>query len=611
MSASNGKTVRACVYLRMSKDEQTHSIERQQGQVYPYAKQQGYTVVKEYRDEGIQGWKDGDKRPDFQRMLEDAQKGLWEVILTDDVDRFGRFDLHKYGSIVVPLREAGIRLETVAQGRIDWDDTLSQLSDAIRMAFRKEESSNTSRRILTRFVLMARQGCWPGGSPPYGYVKDSKQRRKRLGEAEEGATGKLIFDDPAKVRVVQWMFQTYADSDVSLRWLADELHRRGVPSPTGRERWSGQAIGKLFHNRNYLGDLHWNEVSSSRFQEYDGKSIVRSKARGNKKEYRRRAEPEIIVTPSSHQAMIERDVFERVQAKLAGNREHSTPKVRGGGFLLAGLMVCGHCGSRMIGRTGYGPRKHGTVYVCNGYQRWGKAFCSCHYIYEETLIPFLVQKLQDDFLNPGNLDKLRAELRRQAEAERRRDPTEAKRLKAKLKQLEDKIAKGNRNMALADPDAIAGISQAVREWRKERDETAKALAALEEAPDTAGVETAIAEAEAALWRLREFLTAGNPCDVRAVLRELVSHVELWWEHREVGSFRKTRFSRGLIHLRPDEQIVHTCQLFQWSGTGMTTSARSPRSVSPASSAHSCPINSATLALPACLRRRTTSRRRPS
>src|SRR5262249_50836537 len=176
--------VRAAAYYRMSKDEQENSIARQEGQVVPYAARKRYDIVKVYKDEGIQGWKDGDRRPDFRRMLADARKGQFEVILCDDVDRFGRVDLHKYGAVVDPRGQAGVRLDTVAQGLIDWEDTLAQLSDAIRMAFRKEESSNTSYRILTRFVQMAREGRWPCGIPPYGYLKDRE-------------TGRLVPGDPA------------------------------------------------------------------------------------------------------------------------------------------------------------------------------------------------------------------------------------------------------------------------------------------------------------------------------------------------------------------------------------------------------------------------------
>ena len=172
------------VYLRNSRDEMEHSIERQRGQVEPYVTRKGYEVVQTYKDEGISGWKEGIDRPGFTRMLADAKRGQFAVIVVDDIDRFGRFDPITYGSVAAPLRDAGVRLETVRDGLVDWDDTLSQLIESMKMAFRKEESSTTSRRILTRFIQMAREGKWTNGVPPYGYIKDKKTGKLALGSPE-------------------------------------------------------------------------------------------------------------------------------------------------------------------------------------------------------------------------------------------------------------------------------------------------------------------------------------------------------------------------------------------------------------------------------------------
>jgi DNA invertase Pin-like site-specific DNA recombinase len=164
MAEGNSTPERAGPYYRMSDDHQEHSIERQQSQVRPYAAARGYQVVREYQDEGIPG-DEVARRPQFRRLLADAVAGHFDVILCDDVDRFGRFDPIKYGAFVDPIREAGVRLETEAQGAIDWGDTLSVLNDAMRMAFKRERSRHTARRILTHLLDMAERGEW-NGKPP-------------------------------------------------------------------------------------------------------------------------------------------------------------------------------------------------------------------------------------------------------------------------------------------------------------------------------------------------------------------------------------------------------------------------------------------------------------
>jgi site-specific DNA recombinase len=593
---------RAALYFRMSKDEQEHSIARQEGQVRPYLARLGYALAAEYRDEGIAGWKSGDDRPDFRRMLQDAQRGLFDVILCDDVDRFGRFDMHKYGAVVDGLRQAGVRLETVAQGPIDWDDTFSQLNDAVRMVFKREQSNDTSRRILTRFVLMARQGMWVTGTVPYGYALD-------------GATRRLVPGDPHAVEVVRWLFKTYAEKDVSLRWLVEELHRRGVRNPSGKPnagneyRWSPNCLAKMLRNRNYLGDLHWNKTSNSEFQSVEGGQVVKRKKRGR----RRRGEADLIITPNSHPALIDRETFERVQARLEGNRERTTPHLARGGILLSGLMVCGHCGARMVGKNSWhrDTKDRKPVYICNGYQRWGKSACGCHYVFEADVLDVLVRKLQDEYLNPDNLAMQRADLRRQAEAANREGDGQTDRLRRQAEALERDIAQANVNMArAASAEAVEGIAQVVRLWRAERDAILTQLAEADTGRDLAALEAELDMAERQLWQLREGLEKDDPADVRAVLGEMIDRVELWWEHRQVGRYSKARFSRGLIYLRADEQLL-SCHPYQCSGTGMTAPRLRPPSRFCARSAKIPPSSSARPSPVWCFRRRMRSRSAPS
>lgn len=117
----------AAFYGRMSSDKQDRSIPEQRDQVTPCAAQRGYRIVREYVDEAISG-DATEKRHGFQRMIQDAQKLRdFEVVLCDDQDRFGRFDPIEAGWWIKPLRDLGIRLETVADGlrrqrsRRTWD----------------------------------------------------------------------------------------------------------------------------------------------------------------------------------------------------------------------------------------------------------------------------------------------------------------------------------------------------------------------------------------------------------------------------------------------------------------------------------------------------------
>jgi DNA invertase Pin-like site-specific DNA recombinase len=120
--ATTIKAVPAAGYVRMSDDKQETSLKQQRQEIHRYAEKEGYQVVRWYTDEGISG-DDTERRIQFKRMIGDASIGEFEAILCWDQDRFGRFDLLEAGKWISPLRDAGVHLATVTQGRIDCGPT--------------------------------------------------------------------------------------------------------------------------------------------------------------------------------------------------------------------------------------------------------------------------------------------------------------------------------------------------------------------------------------------------------------------------------------------------------------------------------------------------------
>ena len=118
--AAKNPSIRAVLYLRRSTDRQEKSLEDQERELRAYAKKHGYTIVAVYVDDAISGDKT-EQRTEFLRMREEASSGEFELILCWDQDRFGRFDLLDAGYWITPLRQAGVRLETIARpDPVDW-----------------------------------------------------------------------------------------------------------------------------------------------------------------------------------------------------------------------------------------------------------------------------------------------------------------------------------------------------------------------------------------------------------------------------------------------------------------------------------------------------------
>jgi DNA invertase Pin-like site-specific DNA recombinase len=250
-------TIRAVAYYRMSDERQENSIDRQRSQVQPYAERHGYQIIREYVDEGIAGDEER-KRKAFMRMLADAERKEFQVILCDDKDRFARFDTIDQGYYVKPLRDRGIRLETVAQGRVDWSSFAGRITDAIIQEAKKIESQATSRRVMTRMVMMAREGKWLGGRAPYGYVLKPHPVLIKW----------LVPGDPVKVRAVGLMFRLCGEKGYSLEMVGEELYERGILNPSGGQFWSKPTLRGILRNRKYAGDMAWNMEHDGKYSEF-------------------------------------------------------------------------------------------------------------------------------------------------------------------------------------------------------------------------------------------------------------------------------------------------------------------------------------------------------
>jgi DNA invertase Pin-like site-specific DNA recombinase len=468
----------------MSTLKQEDSPERQRSQVLPYAERLGYRIVEEYVDEGLAG-DEVARRPAFQKLLRDAQAGKFTLILCDEKSRFGRFDSIDLGEIVAPLRRKGVVLETVAEGRCDWESCAGRLIDTIRQEGKAEEVHALSRRTLSGMLKKAKNAAYLGGPPRYGYRLEP-----------DPVLGRRLVPDGRKAEVVRLIFAMY-DQGHTLGAISEELYRRGQPSPRGKPRWSRNAIRKILRCRKYLGDWTWGVQRTGKKHRQAGGEVVETR-RGEPR-YGDNPEAEWVVKPDTHEPLIARDLFERVQAKLKGNRGRTTPHLNGGGFLLSKLLVCGHCGSFMLGMTRRGSRQ----YACGGYMAYGPSHCRRHTIHEGPLVRVLMAKLQQAFLDPAHLQQLRAEVA--AAEEVRRSEDNISRLHRRLRDLDRKIRQGTERLLEVSREHLADAEATLTGWKRERDRAQEELRALETFSATEDLERHIAEAEGLLWKLQDAL----------------------------------------------------------------------------------------------------------
>ena len=316
-------SIRAVGYLRRSTERQEKSLEDQRREIERYADPNGYKILRWYQDDAISGDETG-KRLGFQEMHKAACNGSdFEAILVWDQDRFGRFDMIEAGHWIHPLRQAGVQLVTVNDGPINWDDFTGRVVYSIKQEGKHQFLRDLSRNTLRGQISNAERGFLCGQAAPYGYdrmlVDEHGKHRQRIRNGEKFSKPRswhvtlVPSDDPEKVVTAQWLFGHYAEVDVGLRQLAEELNRRGVPAPRGG-RWQVGTIREILRNPKYLGQNVWGRRRMGKYHRAAGGEIRQRLDLDRRVKFN--PEEEWTSKHDSHPALVDRETWEHVQRKL-------------------------------------------------------------------------------------------------------------------------------------------------------------------------------------------------------------------------------------------------------------------------------------------------------
>ena len=157
----NTKGIRAAVYLRVSRDDQT--TENQRLVLARVAGHRGWEIVHAYEDQGISGAKGRDQRPAFDQMLKDAVRRRFDILLVWSIDRLGRSVLH-VANALAELDAAGIRLYCDQQG-IDSSTPMGRAMIQMAAIFGEQERAILRSRVVAGLQRVREQGVKRLGRP--------------------------------------------------------------------------------------------------------------------------------------------------------------------------------------------------------------------------------------------------------------------------------------------------------------------------------------------------------------------------------------------------------------------------------------------------------------
>ena len=289
----------AVIYARYSSDNQREeSIEGQLRECGEYAQRNGIMVVGSYIDRALSA-KTAD-RPEFQRMIKDSAKGLFEIVLVWKLDRFSRdrYDSAHYKHI---LKKNGVKVVSAKEHISDGPEGI--ILESMLEGYAEFYSAELSEKIHRGQKENALKGKNNGGGIPLGYLLDKQ-------------TQKLVVDPETAPLVVE-IFERYSEG-ATVRSIIEDFNSRGLTTKRGKP-FNTNSFNALLKNRKYIGEYSYQDV----------------------------------VIPGGVPAIVPEDLFYRVQQRMEKNkRAPAHMKAKESEFLLTTKLFCGKCERMMVGESG-------------------------------------------------------------------------------------------------------------------------------------------------------------------------------------------------------------------------------------------------------------------
>ena len=435
---------RVAGYARVStdKEEQTTSYEAQVDYYESYIKsREDWEFVGIYTDEGISAT-NTKKREGFNRMIKDAIDGKIDLIVTKSVSRFARNTVDSL-STVRKLKDKGI--EIYFEKENIWTlDSKGELLITIMSSLAQEES-----RSISENVTWGHRKRFADGKVTFAYSNF-------LGLDYDKETGKLVINEE-EAKVVRLIFKLFLDGHNS-NTIANELMRRGIKTPSGKDKWRYTGVRRILENEKYKGDALLQKEFTVDF--------LQKKMKKNEGEV-----PQYYVE-GNHEAIISPELFDLVQIELKNRIKNK----RGGTSLFSGKIKCCDCGHWYGARTHHSTDKYRKrVYQCSW--KYKGMNCKTPLLYpreiEEAFVKAFNKLIGGKKEIIKNMEHIKDELCRVDELKERHDNLE-KELRELSESIDRLIYEKNIDKRYAE------LTIQFEEKKKERDELAEEITNREE-----------------------------------------------------------------------------------------------------------------------------------
>lgn len=366
--------MKAVIYARYSSDNQREeSIEGQIRECTAFAEKNDLTILKHYIDRAYSARTD--HRPAFQEMIKDSDKHLFDMVIVWKLDRFSR-DRYDSARYKVLLKKNNVRVVSATEVISSGADGI--LLESVLEGFAEYYSADLAEKVTRGMTENALKCKFNGGSMPIGYVIDEEQH---------------FQIDPLTAPFVLEAFKRYIEG-ATMKELIDFFNEKGIKNKSGGDI-NYNSIQRMLNNRRYIGEYAFRD----------------------------------IVVPDGIPAIVPKELFDRVQAKLAKNKKSPARHKAEEDYLLTTKLFCGCCGAYMCGESGKG--RSGEVhryYKCVSFKK-RRTICNKKSVRKDWIEDIVVNATMKMLMSDTTIDAIVSALMTLQDAENVNLPLYEKQLK--------------------------------------------------------------------------------------------------------------------------------------------------------------------------------------
>lgn len=380
MSNQTEKRITA-LYCRLSQEDEkkgdSDSIVNQKEMLQRYAKQNGFTNMQVFVDDGYSGV--SFNRPGFQSLLELMENGKVETLITKDLSRLGRnyIEVGQYTEIMFP--RWNVRYIAVND---NYDSLYTEGNELapFKNLFNEWYARDTSKKIRAVFKAKAERGERVGTSVPYGYKRDPKKKGHLLIDEVSSQVVRMIYDLCAAGNGPRYIAKILRDKQIvkpTIYRYRQEGKYGCITDTTDIYGWNDRTVAGILDNEVYLGTT---VNCKSTVVSYKDKRVIE------------RPESEWLRFKNTHEAIIDEATWDIVRKVRAGKRRRTR---RGEVNKYSGILHCADCGSKMYFIWGTTIKEDAFGFICSRYhKRMGEELCTPHKIREKALDEIVLEEIR-------------------------------------------------------------------------------------------------------------------------------------------------------------------------------------------------------------------------